>query len=121
MYTVGLCADVAYALPTLVTLGSLATATAPRERAQVDVCILTSDIGSGWAALIVEVVRRLGFASCAFWQTCPAPALPLVHGDYITAATYLRLAFPVPLIRTRSSYISTPTFSCSTIRRQHSI
>src|SRR5207248_8108910 len=98
MYTVGLCVDSAYALPALVTLGSLATATRPRERAHVGVCLLTSGIGRPWAAILGDVVRRLGVGTCALWQMDPMPALPLVHGDYITSATYLRLGFPAPLL-----------------------
>jgi lipopolysaccharide biosynthesis glycosyltransferase len=99
MYTVGLCFDSACALPAMVTLGSLATATVPRERARVDVCLLTSGIGNVWARLLCEVVRKLGFASCSLEQVGPMPALPLVHGDYITSATYLRLAFPARRLR----------------------
>jgi lipopolysaccharide biosynthesis glycosyltransferase len=99
MYTVGLCVDSAYALPALVTLGSLATATRPRERAHVDVCLLTTGIGRAWVSILGDVVQRLGFGSCSLWQVGPMPALPLVHGDYITSATYLRLGFPAPLLR----------------------
>src|SRR2546423_7644841 len=99
MYTVGLCVDSAYAVPALVTLGSLATATRPRERALVDVWLLTTGIGRSWASILGDVVQRLGFGSCSLWQVGPMPALPLVHGDYITSATYLRLGFPAPLLR----------------------
>jgi lipopolysaccharide biosynthesis glycosyltransferase len=81
--------DRACLLPALVVLTSIADATDRVQRAAIVVRVLSSDITPSEARTVAAVATTLGYGGCAI-AAVPVPRLPIVHGRYITRATYLR-------------------------------
>jgi lipopolysaccharide biosynthesis glycosyltransferase len=93
MIAIGLCADRAYLVPALVTLVSLADSQETAIRRNMSVRLLSPDITPCEAQTFEAIVRRLGFRSFRYRKVVLPTNLSIVHGTYISSATYLRFAF----------------------------
>lgn len=93
MYALGMCVDRAYLAPALVVLLSAAEATSTRDRKDIPVRILTSDLSRAEVETLAVVTRRLGFHSFDLRWERPGRNHIIVHGSYISVTTYLRFNF----------------------------
>lgn len=93
MIAIGLCIDRAYLIPGLVTLVSFAECHPPAVVGDIAIRLLSTDITPTEAQTFHSVVRRLGFGSFQYKRISLSGSVPIVHGDYISSATYLRFAF----------------------------
>jgi lipopolysaccharide biosynthesis glycosyltransferase len=99
MIAIGLCVDRAYLVPALVTLVSFADSHDAAIRRSMSVRLLSPDLRRGEAQAIETIVRKLGFLSADFRRVGPPPFAPIIHGKYISKATYLRFEFDAGFVR----------------------
>jgi lipopolysaccharide biosynthesis glycosyltransferase len=98
MFSVGLCVDQRYLLPSLTTLVSLADATPGNDRANIAIRMLTTDLSPTEVAAVAAAVRWLGFDSFEVRRETPDSGWGVVEGAYISSATYLRFHFDEALL-----------------------
>ena len=99
MIAVGLCVDRYYVIPALVTLVSFAESHDSATRRNISVRLLSTDIVPSEVHTFESIVRKLGFRSFLYHRAALPSDVKVVHGDYISRATYLRFAFEQTFVR----------------------
>ncbi|MFF2191708.1 glycosyltransferase [Streptomyces sp. NPDC058157] len=93
MFSIGMCVDRHYLVPSLATLTSVADHLSLPDRRQAAVRILTTDLTRAQADTLAALARRCGFGSFDLAHQAPPAASVMADAAYISITTYLRFGF----------------------------